>query len=105
MYGSIAKLTLKPGGLDAIRTIAESTTEYPPGAVAEYAYQMDDNPNEVWIAIIFEDEDAYRANAERPEQHTKFERIAQWFAADPEWHDGEIVYSLRAQGAPEDGPA
>ena len=105
MYGSIAKFTLKPGGLDAIRRIAESTTEYPPGAIAEYVFQMDDDPNEVWLAVIFEDEETYRANAERPEQHAKFEQIAQWFAADPEWHDGEIVYSLHAQAHSEPKPA
>jgi hypothetical protein len=33
------------------------------------------------------------ANAESPEQDKRYREMLQWLEGEPEWHDGEIVYS------------
>jgi hypothetical protein len=64
-----------------------------PGSRAEYVYQMDNNSNEYYMAVIFESEDAYKRNAMSPEQDMRYQKFRALLAADPEWHDGKIVYS------------
>lgn len=92
MYGTIARLKTKPGAVEALRTLAEQADQ-PPGAVAEYVYQTDDDPNELWLVVMFESKEAYHANAQSPEQHARFEQMMQWLTEEPEWHDGEIVHA------------
>jgi len=45
------------------------------------------------MAAVFESEDAYVANANSPEQHRRYQRYRELLSADPEWTDGEIVYT------------
>lgn len=96
MYGTIARLRVKPGGVQALREMAEErgAGELPEGAVAEYVYQMDDDPRELFLVVIFEDKDSYVANARSPETHQRFLKWREWLTADPEWHDGEIVHAM-----------
>jgi quinol monooxygenase YgiN len=97
MYGTIARAKVKSGALEALQSIAEAETERAPGYVAQYVYQMDDDPNELYIAVIFESKEAYVANAQSPEQHARFEKMMECFTAEPEWHDGEIVFTDQIQ--------
>jgi heme-degrading monooxygenase HmoA len=64
-----------------------------PGHVGTYVYRMDSNPNEFYLVVMFESREAYWRNAESPEQHERFLKFMQYAAAEPEWHDGEIVLS------------
>jgi quinol monooxygenase YgiN len=91
MYGTIARLKVKPGGLEALKQMSEDRTASP-GSVASYIYQMDADPNELYLVAVFESKEAYVANAQRPEQHAEYEKLRAWLEADPEWHDGEIVF-------------
>jgi len=61
------------------------------GSVAGYVYQMDDDANVLYLAVMFESKAAYQANAERPETNAQFEKMMQFLAAEPEWHDGEVM--------------
>jgi len=63
------------------------------GIVGEYIYRMDNNPNEFYMAVVFESEEAYKRNAGSPEQDARYRKFRELLAADPEWHDGTIVYS------------
>lgn len=54
-------------------------------------YRSDSDPNEVWLAVVFESKEAYRANAESAEQGKRYEQMRALLDADPEWHDGEVV--------------
>lgn len=45
--------------------------------------------------MVFEDKESYVANANSPEQDARYRRMAELFAGEPEWHDGEIVYASR----------
>lgn len=93
MYGTVARLRVKPGGLDELKAWSPDGSERDRGAVAVYAFQMDDDPNEVYMVAVFESKEAYVANAESPEQDERYREMLQWLEGAPEWHDGEIVYS------------
>jgi len=90
MYGTIAKLTVKPGQVSALRNVMAAPVARP-GSVAGYVYQMDNDANVLYLAVMFESKAAYQANAERPETNAQFEKMMQFLAAEPEWHDGEVV--------------
>jgi hypothetical protein len=52
---------------------------------------MDADPQEYYLAVVFENKEAYWANAQSPEQHTRFEQMMALLEGEPEWHDGEII--------------
>jgi quinol monooxygenase YgiN len=90
MYGTVARFRLKPGMLEHVRRFFDEM-EPPPGQVWRFVYQMDADPDEVYVAAAFESKAAYVANANRPEQHAKFMHFAEMLQGEPEWHNGEIV--------------
>jgi quinol monooxygenase YgiN len=93
MYGTVAKLCLKPGKLEAFQRNMKRQSEEIAGAVAEYVYRMDDDPETLYLAVVFESKDAYFKNANSPEQNERYEEMMQWLTAEPEWHDGEVVFA------------
>jgi quinol monooxygenase YgiN len=94
MYGTVAHMKIKPGMEAQFLQIAnEIGMGKAPGQVAVYAYQMDRDSREFYLAAIFESREAYHANAARPEQHERFLKLMQVLDAEPEWNDGEIVHS------------
>lgn len=94
MYGTVARMRVKAGMLDALRELSESydTSVRPPGYVAQYVYQMDDDPQELYLAVMFESREAYVANADSPEQHERFLKMREMLDGDPEWNDGVIIF-------------
>ena len=100
MYGTIARFTLKPGTGDEFGKAALAQEATPiPGHVSTTVYHSDTNPDECWLVVAFEDKAAYVKNAGDPAQHERYLELAKFFAAEPEWHDGEIVYSTAAATA------
>jgi quinol monooxygenase YgiN len=93
MYGTIAKMKVKPGAVKAMAKWAPEQEAEDRGAVAVYAFQMDDDSDEVYTVAIFENKDAYFANAKSPEQDARYRKMLEWLEGEPEWHDGQIVYS------------
>jgi heme-degrading monooxygenase HmoA len=94
MYGTVAHMKVKPGMEAQFLQIAnEIGMGKAPGQVAVYAYKMDRDSREYYLAAVFESREAYRANAARPEQHERFLKLMQVLDAEPEWNDGEIVHS------------
>jgi quinol monooxygenase YgiN len=94
MYGTVARMKVKPGFMEAMERIYEGR-ELPAGAVAFYAYQMDADPNELYMVAVFESKETYAANAQSAETDAQFRQWLEWLEAEPEWHDGEIVYARR----------
>lgn len=93
MYGTIARMRLKPGTDGQMRELMqEYETLDVPGYVRSTVYQMDTDSNEYYLTVAFEDRDSYRANAESPEQDARYRKMASLLDGDPEWHDGEIIY-------------
>jgi quinol monooxygenase YgiN len=94
MYGTIARMRLKPGMEGKLK---EELAQYErlkiPGFVSTMVYRMDRDPNEIFMVVAFTDKDSYVANARDPKQDERFRKMRAVLAADPEWHDGEIIGS------------
>jgi quinol monooxygenase YgiN len=94
MYGTVARMRLKPG-MEA--KLKEDMAQYErikiPGFVSTMMYRMDKDPNEIYMVVAFKDKESYVANAQDPKQDDRFRKMRAFLAADPEWHDGEIVAS------------
>jgi quinol monooxygenase YgiN len=94
MYGTVARMQFKPGmGRQFIQMMEQGAQQRTiPGSVGLYVYQMDKDPNEFYMAVIFESKEAYFANANSPEQHQDYLQMMEYLESEPEWHDGEIVW-------------
>lgn len=94
MYGTIARMRIKPGKeAELLAELSPESYKEVPGYGGIDVYRMDSDPDEFWIAVAFESKKAYVANAESPEQAERFRRLRDLLVADPEWHDGEIVFT------------
>jgi quinol monooxygenase YgiN len=97
MYGTIAQMHLKPGSLGEVTRMSETWErehgQNTDGFVGTHIFQMDANPDEVWLVAIFENREMYQANASRPEQDEWYQQMRAHLEEDPVWHDGEIIYS------------
>ena len=95
MYGTVARMRLKPG-MDEI--MAQQMRDFEaakvPGAIAVYVYQMDADPHEYYMAVLWDSKESYRANADSPAQHGRYQAYRHALESEPEWHDGEIVYAI-----------
>ena len=64
MYGTVARMRLKPGMEEQL--IALDRAEHAvgiPGYVSSYIYRMDAEPNVYYLAVAFGSKEAYQANA------------------------------------------
>ena len=95
MYGTIARLQVKPGKLAALQEFGQeiSAELTSAGFLWEHVYQSDANESEVWLVVAFTDREAYQKNANDPVQHQRYGRMRALLDADPEWHDGTIIDS------------
>src|SRR3954465_8553904 len=98
MYGTVCRFQLKPG-MEA--QLAKVTGEFEAvtimGERAEIVYQMDNNPNEYIMVVVFDSEEAYKRNAASPDQDVRYRMFREILAAEPEWNDGQIVYSRMSE--------
>ena len=96
MYGTVARMRLKQGGAEKLaQLMKEYETINVPGHVNTFVYRMDDNPNEQYLAVVFQDKDSYVKNAGDPAQHERFLKMMEALDGEPEWHDGEIIYQMK----------
>lgn len=95
MYGTIAKLRVKPGKIDAMNEWSDRYESAIPGMISQYVFQQDSDPSELYLVVLFESKDAYVANAQSPDQHQRYLQYREFLDADPEWHDGTVVYPVR----------
>jgi heme-degrading monooxygenase HmoA len=96
MYGTIAKMHVKPGMEAELERHSREEVTSIPGFVFEHAYRMGSDPQAFMLVVGFESEEAYRKNAESPEQHARYEKYRALLDADPEWYDGEIAFSVQS---------
>jgi heme-degrading monooxygenase HmoA len=97
MYGTIARLQVRPGMESQLLEEARAEDEQAnmPGYINTFVYRMDSEPDIYYMAVLFEDKESYQANANSPEQHERYLRIRELLTADPEWHDGQVIYPPR----------
>jgi quinol monooxygenase YgiN len=95
MYGTVARMQLKPGNLEKMQALVkEYETLRVPGHVSTVVFQMDKDSNELYMAVAFASKDEYVANANDPAQNTRYQQMIALLAGEPEWHDGEVVYQM-----------
>jgi hypothetical protein len=94
MYGTICRFHLKPGMEAKLVSFSQEVEMGTiPGVQAEYVYRMDNNPNEYYLVVAFGSEESYKRNAASPEQDARYRRFRELLTADPEWHDGMVIYA------------
>ena len=54
---------------------------------------MDTDSQDLILTVVSKDKASYVANAEDPEQNRWYQALRQHLEADPEWHDGEVIYN------------
>jgi quinol monooxygenase YgiN len=91
MYGTIARMKVRKGAIDQLRSMETERT--PKGYMGSYVFQSDEDPDELWLVVMFENKELYFANADSPEQDKEFHKLMEYMVSEPEWHDGEIVFS------------
>lgn len=92
MYGTIARMHLKPGMEQRLMALSQAEMQVIPGITATYVYRMDSDSNEYYVVVMFTSREAYVANANSPEQHARYLEFMELMDAEPQWHDGEIVW-------------
>jgi heme-degrading monooxygenase HmoA len=90
LYGTVAEMTLKQGALDALMERGDGAGQ-PTGAVALWVFQMDADPNQVFMVAISESEAAYRAYSESERSNEQYVEMLGSLEGKPEWHDGRVL--------------
>jgi quinol monooxygenase YgiN len=95
MYGTIARMKLKPGAEAKLTEMSKEYAANIPGFAFQIVYRMDSDPNECWLVVGFESKEAYHKNAQSPEMAKRYDEYMTLLEGPPEWHDGEIVAENR----------
>lgn len=96
MYGTVARLRPKPGKEDALKAILrqwdEESKPHVKGAIATYIYQLDKDPHQWLMAVLFDDRESYVKNADDPKTDAWYRKMRELLEEDPVWEDGEVVH-------------
>ena len=91
-YGSIANIQVKKGHEEELLKVFNSNGPKPEGMIAWFVMNPDEKDE--WIGVaVFESQDAYVANENRPEQHESFLKMMEHLESEPTWTDGFYVHS------------
>jgi hypothetical protein len=92
MYGTIARLTVRPGGEPGIlKWFDDADNSRVAGALALWSLSPDQEPGIIYLATAFDSKRSYWENAENPAQDAEYRRLREHLLEDPEWHDGAIL--------------
>jgi quinol monooxygenase YgiN len=92
-FGTIAKYKVKPGNAEAFMTQMGNIEANPPaGWLYSTTFQSTTDPNEIWLSVVFESEDAYRKSANSPEMDRQYRENLDKLQGAPEWHDGHVIH-------------
>lgn len=96
MFGTVARVTVKPGKGEELLALAKEWTQAQAshsGQIAEYIFKLENRPDEYLTIGIFPSREGYRDFASEPETDHWYRRMRELLVADPEWNDGEVVVS------------
>lgn len=100
MFGTVAKYTLKPGHEQQFTKEMESFEKDPPaGWVYHTVFRSTTEPDELWMSVVFESEDAYKKNADSPDMDREYRKMLEHLQREPEWHDGHVIHEAMRQAA------
>ena len=95
MYGTVARMHVKPGMLNGLLDWAETRLVLErriPGHIETLIYRLDSDPDTLIMAVIFDSAESYRMNAASPEQHADYLHMITYLTEEPEWHDGRLIW-------------
>ena len=93
MYGTIARVRLKPGAEERLTKLVDSYAQLKiPGHIDTRVYRMDADSSDYYMVVAFEDKGSYVKNASNPDQDTRYRQMVELLQGDPEWHDGDIIF-------------
>jgi quinol monooxygenase YgiN len=93
MYGTVARIRVKPENREALRKVFEAQSARQVEGFKN-SYVLWENEGEGgWLVAIFEDRATYDKNADDPAMHEQYVEYRALLEAEPEWHDGEIESS------------
>jgi quinol monooxygenase YgiN len=93
MYGTMARMRIKPGAEAELKRLEREMAPQIPGFRFQHVLRTDADPRECYLLVAFESKEAYEANANSPDQHARYEQFRALMETEPEWHDGEIIDS------------
>jgi quinol monooxygenase YgiN len=101
MYGTVFRLRPQAGREADVVALtkewAEARGPQVPGARALYLLQSERHAGDLLGVVVFESEEAYRANAETPEQDEWYRRVRDLLEDDWEWEDGTYLLAVSLQ--------
>jgi quinol monooxygenase YgiN len=101
MFGTIGRYRIKPGHEQRfVDEMKSFEGDPPPGWVYHTVFRSAKDPNEVWVSVVFDNEDAYRKNASSPEMDKEYRKMLEHLQGEPEWHDGHVIHEGMRQQAP-----
>ncbi len=88
-FGSVFKMKPKAGKKQAL--IDSFKTGRQPADMKGFVIaHLLDAGDEVWCVAIFDNEKAYRDNANDPATDKEYRQTRELLESDPEWHDGMV---------------
>src|SRR2546428_9456518 len=92
MFGTIARYRVKPGHEKQLMEEMGSFERDPPeGWMYHTAFRSTKDPNEIWLSVVFESEEAYRTNADSHDMDRVYNWMLVHVQGDPEWHDRQVL--------------
>jgi hypothetical protein len=92
MYGTVAKMRVKPENREQLQKVMNAQMQAAPIAGYQRSFVLSENDSDVnWLFVIFDDRKSYHANADDPAQHERYMEMRALLEDDPEWHDGTIL--------------
>lgn len=100
-FGTIAKYRVKPGhDKELTADMARFEDSPPDGWRYHTVFKSTEDPNEIWLSVVFDSEEAYKRNAGSPEMDAEYRRLLQHLESEPEWHDGHVIHEGMQKEAP-----
>ena len=98
-FGTVARYRVKPGHEEHLmETMKGFEASPPPGWIYTTMFRSADNPNDIWMSVVFESEEAYRKNAGSPDMDKEYRSMLQHLDGEPEWHDGHVIHEAMRKG-------
>jgi len=91
MYGTVVRYRVKPGKLEDVRAWMEDSRGPNDVLGAMIVYQMDRDPNEMFVAVVSESKEAYRTFSEDPATHERYLKLMEFLDGESEWNDGTVL--------------
>jgi hypothetical protein len=97
MYGTIFRMKVKTGKESELLSMFQMwERERKPkvaGAIGSLVLKSDRVAGEFLGVAVFKDKKSYAANAKDPEQDKWYRQLRLLLQSDPEWNDGEYIFS------------